>query len=210
MTIPLKPPHKYGVLVSGRGSNLLAIMDAAGEGIVPALPSLVLSDKQDAKALDCAREYGVETLYIDPKLHKGKRAYGAEIIRELRNREIDTICLAGFMRILGENVVDAFPGRIINIHPSLLPAFPGLDVQRKALEAGVEESGCTVHFVETGVDSGPIIIQAKVKIEKSDSVESLSQRILKEEHRIYPQALAALLEGRLRIENGKVIEGKNR
>ena len=210
MAIPLNHPHKYAVLASGRGSNLLAIMEAVDNGIVPTLPSLVLSDKRDAKALECAKERGVDTLYINPKLHKGRKAYGAEIIRELRNRSIETICLAGFMRILDENIVNEFPNRIINIHPSLLPAFPGLDVQRRALEAGAEESGCTVHFVDAGVDTGPIIIQAKVKIEKSDSVESLSQRILKEEHRIYPLALSALIESRLRVVDGKVIEEKRR
>lgn len=210
MATPQNHLHKYAVLASGRGSNLLAIMKAVGRGIVPALPSLVISDNQEAKALELAKEYGVETLYIDPKLHKGRKKYGAEIIRELKSRGIEMICLAGFMRILGENVVDAFPNRTINIHPSLLPAFPGLDVQRRALEAGVEESGCTVHFVDAGVDTGPIIRQAKVKIEKTDSVESLSRRILAEEHRIYPLALSALIEGRLFIENGKVIEKNTR
>ena len=210
MAAPLKPPRKYAVLASGRGSNLLAIMDGVDKGIVPALPSLVLSDNIDAKALGLAKEYGVETLFIDPKLFKGKNKYGAEIIRELNGRGIEMVCLAGFMRILSENVVNAFLGKIINIHPSLLPAFPGLDVQRKALEAGAGESGCTVHFVNAGVDSGPIISQAKVKIEKSDSVESLSRKILKEEHKIYPPALSALIEGRLRVENGKVMEEESR
>jgi len=203
--MPPKPLPKYAVLASGRGSNLHSILKAVDNKVVPALPTLVLSDKSDAKALSIAADYGVETLFLDPKNYKGRKSYGDAIVKELFKRDIEYICLAGFMRILGENIVTAFPNRIINIHPSLLPAFPGLEAQRQALDAGVEESGCTVHFVDSGVDTGPIIMQTKVKVSKTDSEQSLSKKILEQEHIIYPKVLSALLEQRITIENGKVI-----
>jgi len=199
------PLHKYAVLASGRGSNLKAILEAADKGIVPYKPSLVLTDNAQAGALDYARRHGVETCFIDPKVHRGRSAMGRRIIEELKKRGIDTICLAGFMRIVHESVVNEFRWRTINIHPALLPAFPGLEAQRQALEAGVKESGCTVHFVDEGVDTGPVIMQAKVPVLDDDTVESLSARILREEHRIYPVVIRALLEDRIKIVDGKAV-----
>ncbi|MDH5542389.1 MAG: phosphoribosylglycinamide formyltransferase [Nitrospinota bacterium] len=202
--MPPKLIPEYAVLASGRGSNLQALLEAVTKNIVPYFPRVVLSDNLDAKALTIAAEHGIETVFLDPKKHKGRIAYGEGIKSELASRGVEYICLAGFMRILGENVVAAFPNRIINIHPSLLPSFPGLEAQRQALDAGVEESGCTVHFVDSGVDTGPIIMQAKVKVNQNDSVQALSERILEQEHLIYPKVISALLEKRITIKNGVV------
>ncbi|GMT42803.1 MAG: phosphoribosylglycinamide formyltransferase [bacterium] len=196
--------HRYAVLVSGRGSNLKAILDAIGDGRISQKPSLVLTDNEDAPALDYARQAGVETFFIDPKLHKGRKAYGARIIEELEKRGIDIVCLAGFMRIIHDDMVKNFRWRMVNIHPSLLPDFPGLEAQRQSLEAGVKESGCTVHFVDEGVDTGPVIMRAKVGVERGDTVESLSQRILRQEHRIYPIVIQAMLDNRIKVKDGKV------
>ncbi len=189
--------HKYAVLVSGRGSNLEAIINSVKKGIVPSMPSMVLTDNSSAKALEFAKKAGIETCFVDPKLHKGKKRMGDEIVRLLKAKGIDTICLAGFMRIIGKNVVEAFPRRIINIHPSLLPMFPGLEAQRQALDAGAAVSGCTVHFVDEGIDTGTIIEQSRVDVLKNDTVETLSARILEREHAVYPRVLASLLNGSL-------------
>jgi phosphoribosylglycinamide formyltransferase-1 len=140
----------------------------------------------------------VETVFVDPSVHKGRKAFGHRAIEELTARGIDTVCLAGFMRIIDVSLINAFKGRIINIHPSLLPAFPGLDAQKQALLAGAKETGCTVHFVDEGVDTGPIIRQAKVTIEPDDTVESLSMKILAHEHRIYPEVVQALMEDKIK------------
>lgn len=193
----MKSKHKYAVFVSGRGSNLNAMFDAVRDGRLSYKPDLVLTDNPSATALEYARENGVETCWVDPAVNKGRRAFAEAAIKELKARGIDTICLAGFMRIVDKALVDAFPGRIINIHPALLPAFPGLDAQRQALEAGVAESGCTVHFVDEGVDTGAVIMQARVPVEKGDTVETLSNRILEQEHRIYPEAVQALMDDRI-------------
>ncbi|MBI3794315.1 MAG: phosphoribosylglycinamide formyltransferase [Nitrospinae bacterium] len=193
----MKSKHKYAVFVSGRGSNLNAMFDAVRDGRLSYKPDLVLTDNPSATALEYARENGVETCWVDPAVNKGRRAFAEAAIKELKARGIDTICLAGFMRIVDKALVDAFPGRIINIHPALLPAFPGLDAQRQALEAGVAESGCTVHFVDEGVDTGAVIMQARVPVEKGDTVETLSKRILEQEHRIYPEAVQALMDDRI-------------
>lgn len=201
MSLPVT--HKYAVLVSGRGSNLKAILKAYDASLLPK-PALVLTDNQKAPALGYANDYGIETCFIDPKIHKGRENYGRRIIEELKKRVIDTICLAGFMRVLHEKVVSEFRRRIVNIHPSLLPAFPGLNAQRQALEAGVKESGCTVHFVNEGVDSGPVIMQAHVPVEEGDTEKSLSDRILAQEHRIYPLVIKALLEDKIKIEDDSI------
>ncbi len=195
--------HKYAVFVSGRGSNLKAILDAAATGSLCRKPDLVVTDNGQAKALDYAREQGVDTLFIDPKAHKGRKAFGQKAIEELKKRGIDTIALAGFMRIVHEDVVNEFSGRIVNIHPALLPSFPGLDAQKQAIDAGVNESGCTVHFVDAGVDTGAVIIQAKVTIDDGETAESLSAKIIKHEHRIYPAVINGLLKDRIRLVNGR-------
>ena len=202
------PPHvihRFAVFVSGRGSNLKAILHAYDSSLLPQKPSLVLTDTQTAPALDYAREYGIQTCFVDPKFHKGRKKYGAQIIEELKNRGIDTICLAGFMRIIHKEVINEFRWRIVNIHPSLLPAFPGLEAQRQALDAGVKESGCTVHFVDEGVDSGQIIMQSVVAVKKDDTQDTLSSRILEQEHRIYPIVIKALLEDRIKRIDGKAV-----
>ncbi len=198
-------PHKYAVFVSGRGSNLKAILDAHAEGRLSHLPSLVITDNAQAYALEYARQYGVETLFIDPKAHKGRKAFAAYTLEELRRRGIDTICLAGFMRIVDGLLVEAFRNRIINIHPSLLPLFPGLDAQKQAVDVGAKESGCSVHFVDEGVDTGLVILQAKVALEEGETAETLSKKILAHEHRIYPIVIQALLEDRIRLADGRAV-----
>jgi phosphoribosylglycinamide formyltransferase-1 len=197
---------RIGVLASGRGSNLKAIIDAIDRGDLDVELAVVISDVADAKALEIAREAGVDALYIDPEKKKARMTEAAEqrIIDELQSRGVELIALAGFMRILSPGLVGAFKMRIMNIHPSLLPSFPGLRVQKKALDYGVKFSGCTVHFVDEGVDTGPIIVQAAVPIEDDDTVETLSARILKEEHRIYAEAIRLFAEGRLKIDGRRV------
>lgn len=199
------PRHKFAVFVSGRGSNLKAMLDAFSAGTLSFKPSLVITDNAQAPALDCAREHGVETLFIDPKAHKGRKAIAERAIAELKARGIDTVCLAGFMRILDASLVAAFRGRIINIHPSLLPAFPGLEAQQQAIDAGAKEAGCTVHFVDEGVDTGPIIMQAKVPVDPGETAETLAKKILVHEHRIYPLAVQALMEDRIELSGGEAI-----
>jgi len=197
--------HIYAVLASGRGSNFKAILEAVDDGLVPHLPTLLLIDNDDAPAIGIAKSYGIETIFINPKEYKGKKKFGDRIINELKKRDVDTIILAGFMRIIGSNVIKIFQGRIINIHPSLLPSFTGLDAQKQAVDAGVKEAGCTVHFVDDGIDTGAIIAQAKVPVEQSDSAESLSAKILEQEHKIYPQMLALLLNDKVKLVDGKAI-----
>jgi phosphoribosylglycinamide formyltransferase-1 len=197
---------KIAVLASGRGSNLQALTDSVREGRLDVEIAIVISDVTEAKALERARQAGIEAVFVDPgprKAHLSKQAE-EEIIRLLKQREVGLIALAGFMRILSADLVRAFRWRIMNIHPSLLPAFAGLRVQKKALEYGVKYSGCTVHFVDEGVDTGPIIIQAAVPVLEDDTEESLSQRILKEEHRIYAEAIRLFSDDRLRIEGRRV------
>jgi len=207
----MKKKYKYAVLVSGRGSNLKAILEAVQRGEISSLPALVVTDNPSAPALAFALKHGAETCFINPEKYRGRKKFAEALIEELGKRGIDIVCLAGFMKIIHENVIREFAGRIINIHPSLLPAFRGLDAQKQALEAGVDESGCTVHFVDAGMDTGPIIRQRRVRVEKDDTVESLSARILEQEHRLYPQVIAELLEDRVRLENGRVLfeEEKN-
>jgi phosphoribosylglycinamide formyltransferase-1 len=197
---------RIGVLVSGRGSNLQALIEASREGRVDAEVVVVISDVEGAPALKKAEEAAIAAHYVDPGPRRAHLTGTAEasIVRLLEESQVDLICLAGFMRILSPGFVRRFARRIMNIHPSLLPAFPGLNVQRKALEYGVKFSGATVHFVDEGVDTGPIIIQAAVPVVEGDTEESLSQRVLKEEHRIYAEAAQLFAEGRLRID-GRVV-----
>ncbi len=192
------------VLVSGRGSNLQAIIDASEAGRIDAVLAVVISDVADAFALERARTHGIEAAFVDPRLFDTREAFDAAIIDLLRKREVDLVCLAGFMRLLSPHFVREFHHRIMNIHPALLPAFPGLHVQRKALKHGVKFSGCTVHFVDEGTDTGPIIIQAVVPVLDDDTEESLSARILKYEHQIYPRAIQLFAEGRLEVRGRRV------
>jgi phosphoribosylglycinamide formyltransferase-1 len=195
---------KIGVLVSGRGTNLQAIIDAIENGELNADIAVVLSNKKNAPALERAQKKGIETAYMDPKQFANKKEYDLALARELKNRRVDLVCLAGYMRILNPEFIGMFPDKIINIHPSLLPAFPGLDVQQKAIDYGVKFSGCTVHFVNEEVDGGPIILQAVVPVLPSDDAGTLSERILIQEHLIYPRAIQMVAERRLHIENRKV------
>ena len=197
---------RLGVLASGRGSNLQALIGSSREGRMDADVAVVISDVETAHALVKARKAGIEARFVEPgpkRAHLSEEAERA-IIDLLDESKVDLVCLAGFMRILGPRLVRHFRWRLMNIHPSLLPAFPGLRVQRKALEYGVKFSGCTVHFVDEGVDTGPIVIQAAVPVLAGDTEETLARRILKEEHRIYAEAVQLFGEGRLTIE-GRVV-----
>lgn len=201
----MKARLRLGVLVSGRGSNLQAIIDASEAGRIHAVVAVVISDVADAFALERARTHGIEAAFVDSRLFDTKEAFDAAVIDLLRKRGIDLVCLAGFMRLLSPQFVEEFRRRILNIHPALLPAFPGLHVQRKALKHGVKFSGCTVHFVDEGTDTGPIIIQAVVPVLDDDTEESLSARILKYEHQIYPRAIQLFAEGRLEVLGRRVL-----
>lgn len=197
-------PLPLGVLASGRGSNLQAILDEIASGRLEAAVRVVCSDVGDASALERARRAGVPAVFVDPRGPGGKAAYEQRIAAVLREHGVELVVLAGYMRICGPTLLAAFPGRILNIHPSLLPAFPGLEVQRQALEHGARFSGCTVHFVDDGVDTGPIVAQAVVPVLDADTAESLAARILRQEHRVYPHAIRLFAEGRLRIEGRRV------
>jgi len=200
-----------GVLISGNGSNLQAIIDAIEKGTLDAEVRIVISNKQDAVGLARARRHGIPTHVVDHRAHASREAYDKVLIDLLQASQAELVILAGFMRLLSPLFVNAFSNRIMNIHPALLPAFPGLHVQRKALEHGVRFSGCTVHFVNAECDEGPIIIQAVVPVFPDDTVESLSARILKQEHRIYPRAIQLYSEGRLHVEGRRVfVDGLKR
>jgi len=199
---------RVGVLASGRGSNLQAFIDAIEAGRLDARITVVLSNKKDAQALDRARRHGLTDVFVDPKPYAGqtdsREAYDRAVLEVLMKYDVELVLLAGYMRIVTPVLISAYHNRIMNIHPSLLPAFPGLEVQKKAVDWGVKIAGCTVHFVTEGVDEGPIIIQAAVPILEGDSAETLSARILAQEHRIYPCAVQLYAEGRLRVEGRRV------
>lgn len=199
---------RIGVLASGRGSNLQAIIDAIEAGKVDAKIVLVLSNKKDAVALERARKHGLTDVFLDPKPFAGqpdsREAYDRAVLDVLRKHDVELVLLAGYMKIVTPVLVKAYENRMMNIHPSLLPSFPGLDAQKKALEYGVQLSGCTVHFVTDGVDEGPIIIQATVPILEGDTPEALAARILVEEHKIYPKAVQLYAEGRLKVD-GRIV-----
>jgi len=199
--------RNVGVLISGRGSNLQAIIDAVGDGRLDARLAVVISNRADALGLERARLAGVETIVHDHKGWPSREAYEAVLVEDLRARNVQLVCLAGFMRLLGATFVNAFPNRILNIHPALLPSFPGLHAQRQAIEHGVRFSGATVHIVDTSLDAGPIVMQAVVPVFDDDTEDSLSARILAEEHRIYPEAIRRILDGRWRIEGRRLIFG---
>lgn len=199
------PPAPIGVLISGRGSNLQALIDAGTRGELGGEVAVVVSNVADAPGLERARRAAVPTVVLD---HRGRKRedYDAEVVSILQEHGVELVCLAGFMRLLSPTFVRAFPGRILNIHPALLPAFPGLQAQRQAFEYGVKVSGATVHLVDEGLDSGPIVAQEAVPVRSDDTAESLAVRILEVEHRLYPRAVRLLLEGRSRVEGRRVIE----
>jgi phosphoribosylglycinamide formyltransferase-1 len=193
-----------GVLVSGRGSNLQSILDAVDQRRLSARVKVVVSDRKDAYALERAARHQVEASFVDPSAAASREDYDRELVSKLREAEVELVVLAGFMRILSPFFVESFKNSVMNIHPALLPSFPGLHVQKKALEHGVKFSGCTVHFVDAGIDTGPVIIQAVVPVLDDDTGESLSERILRQEHRIYPRAIQLYAEGRLKVREGRV------
>lgn len=195
---------RLAILLSGRGSNFEAIADSIRQGRLPARIAVVVSNLASAPGLEKARRRKVKTLVI-PSRGVPREDYDRSLVYELKRLRVDLVCLAGFMRILSPVFVRSFPNRILNIHPSLLPAFPGLHPQRQALEYGVRFSGCTVHLVDEGVDSGPILLQAAVPVLESDDEESLAARILAEEHRLYPQAIGMLVRGEVRLEGRRVV-----
>jgi phosphoribosylglycinamide formyltransferase-1 len=191
-------------LLSGRGSNFLAIADSIASGKLDAEIAVVISNRTDAPGIDAARARGLNAVVL-PSRGLDREIYDRQLVAELEKNRVDLVCLAGYMRLLSGHFIRSFPMRILNIHPSLLPAFPGLDAQHQALDHGVKFSGCTVHFVDEGLDSGPIIQQAVVPVQDDDTAESLSARILKEEHRIYSEAIALVCSGRYRVEGRRVI-----
>ncbi len=197
---------RLAVFASGRGSNFAALLEARAAGRMPAAEFVVLvSDRADARALEVARGAGVEALHVDPKGFASKAGFEEAILAKLRERGVEGIVLAGYMRLVGSTLLRAFPHRILNIHPALLPAFPGAHGHRDALEYGVKVSGCTVHFVDEGVDTGPIIIQRCVEVRDDDTEESLAARILVEEHRAFPEAVDLFTRGALRVEGRRVL-----
>lgn len=193
-----------GVLVSGRGSNLEAIIRAIEEGGLPARINLVLSNKKEARALKIAAQHGIPAEFVDPKAYPDRESYDLALAARLKEAGVELVVLAGFMRILSPAFLEQFPLKVINIHPALLPAFPGVEAQRQAVEYGVKISGCTVHFVDAGVDTGPIIAQAAVPVEDNDTPETLAKRILEQEHRLLPEVIRWIAEGRVTVKGRRV------
>jgi phosphoribosylglycinamide formyltransferase 1 len=196
---------RIGILISGRGSNMVAILDRIARGDLLASAAVVISDHRDAPGLEAARARGVPTLVIDRRGRPSRGEHERSVAEALAKHRVDLVCLAGYMRVLSPWFVRRFHGRILNIHPSLLPAFPGMGAQRQALDHGVKVSGCTVHFVDEGVDSGPIVLQATVPVLDHDTAAALAERILKKEHQTYSRAIALVLSGRLRTEGRRVV-----
>ncbi|HAG07420.1 MAG: Folate-dependent phosphoribosylglycinamide formyltransferase PurN [Clostridia bacterium 62_21] len=195
---------RVGVMASGRGSNCQAIIDAAESGRLPARVVVVVSDKAGAQVLERARRHGIPAVFVDYTAYPSKEEYEKVVLAVLRRHEVELVCLAGYMRLVGRVLLEAFPNRIMNIHPALLPAFRGLHAQRQAWEYGVRFSGCTVHFVDEGMDTGPIILQAVVPVFQHDTPETLAARILEQEHRIYVEAVKLFAEGRLQVDGRRV------
>jgi phosphoribosylglycinamide formyltransferase 1 len=200
---------KLGVLISGNGSNLQSIIDNIGNGSLRAVIKIVVSNNPDAYGLTRAQKHGIPFAVLKNGDFKSKDDFDAALVKTLKDHEVELVLLAGFMRIISPTLLNAFPGRIMNIHPALLPSFPGLHGQKQAVDYGVKFSGCTVHFVDEGVDTGPIIIQAAVPVGDDDTEETLAARILKEEHKIYPQAIQLFADDKLEI-NGRRVRIKNR
>lgn len=199
-----RAPLRIGVLASGRGSNFEAIARSVESGAIPAVLVALVTDRPNARAIEVARAHGIEAVVLDARDYPGREAHEKAVIAALDERGVGLVCLAGYMRLLSGGFVKHFERRLLNIHPSLLPAFPGLHVQRQALEHGVKIAGATVHFVDEGVDTGPIVRQAAVPVCEDDTEDTLADRILAEEHRIYPEAIRLFAEGRLRIEGRRV------
>lgn len=197
--------RRLGVLISGRGSNLQAMIDAIREGRLDATIAVVISNRDDAKGLQRAREASIETLVISHRGYADRAEYDRVLVQELRKRSVRLVCLAGFMRLLGPAFVEAFPNAILNIHPSLLPAFPGVDAQRQAWEHGAQVSGATVHFVTTDLDAGPIVAQEAVRVTADDTPDTLAARILIAEHHLYPDAIQRVLNGHWRLDGRRVV-----
>ena len=188
---------RIGILISGRGSNMVALVDAVGSGEIPnSRVAAVISDQPDAAGIEKARERGVDTVVIERR-GRTREEHDAEIISELRKRDVELICLAGYMRLLSKDFINAFPDRIVNIHPSLLPSFPGLNVQQQAIDHGVKVSGCTVHFVNEDLDAGRIILQKAVEVKDDDTAETLAARILEHEHGAYVEAVRKIVAGEI-------------
>jgi len=199
---------KIGILISGRGSNMAAIVEAVQSGLIPdSEVAVVISDKTSAEGLLKAKECGIETLVITRK-GRTREEHDAEIIKELKRRDVELVCLAGYMRLLSKGFVRAFPNRIVNIHPSLLPAFKGLDAQRQAVDYGAKISGCTVHYVDEDLDHGAIILQKAVEVKDDDTAESLAARILEYEHALYVEAVKKIAEGKIEIVGRRVVSAK--
>ena len=209
MSAKRSSPLRVAVLASGRGSNLQAIIDAIEGGQVQAQIVAVISNKKDAVALQRARAHGLPDLFVDPKPFAGRpdsrEAYDGALLEILQQRNVELVLLAGYMKIVTAVLVNAFASRMMNIHPSLLPSFPGLEVQKKAIDWGCKLSGCTVHFVTEGVDEGPIVLQGAVPVLDSDTPETLAARILEQEHKIYPRAVQLFAEGRLTVDGRRVL-----
>ena len=197
--------HRLGILISGRGSNMLAIGEAIAAGRLDATIAVVISNRAGAPGLERAAAAGIPTAIVSPKDHPSREACDGAIVALLRGHGVELVCLAGYMRLITPGFVAAFPNAILNVHPSLLPAFPGLDAQRQAWAHGVKVSGATVHFVTAELDGGPIVMQAAVPVEDGDTADSLAARILVEEHRIYPAAIARVLAGGWRIDGRRVV-----
>jgi phosphoribosylglycinamide formyltransferase-1 len=194
---------RVGVLISGRGSNLQALIEAQDAGALGGRIALVISNRAEAPGLERARRAGIKTAVCDHR-GKGREAHDQEMLALLRAEDVQLVCLAGYMRLLSGAILQAFPGRVLNVHPSLLPAFPGLDAPRQAFEHGVKVSGATVHLVEEALDAGPIVVQEAVPVAEDDTPEALAARILEAEHRIYPRAVRILLDGRAHVEGRRV------
>ncbi len=198
------PELCIGVLASGRGSNLQAIIDNIEAGKLDAIVGVVISDRPTAYALERAKNHGIPGVHINPKEYAGKEEYEKAVVERLKANRVELVILAGYMRLVGKVLLEAFPHHLMNIHPALLPSFPGTHGQRDAVDYGVRFSGCTVHFVDEGMDTGPIILQAVVPVMQDDDEDSLAGRILKEEHKVYSQAIQLFAEGRLKVEGRKV------
>jgi phosphoribosylglycinamide formyltransferase-1 len=197
--------RRLAVLISGRGSNLQSIIDAIARGALDATIAVVVSNRSDAAGLLRAREAGIETLVLNPREYASREAYDRAIADALRAKRVGLVCLAGFMRLVSAPILDAFPNRVLNIHPSLLPAFPGLDAQQQAINHGVRVSGATVHFVTPELDGGPIILQSAVQVLDDDTAETLAARILILEHRIYPEAIRLVLDEKWMLEGRRFV-----
>ena len=200
-----KEKLRLSVLASGRGSNFLALQQAIEEGRLDAVICQVISNNAQAAALEKAKEKGIQAIHVDPKAYPNREEYEAQIVKYMQEADTQLVVLAGYMRLVGETILQAYPNRVVNIHPALLPSFPGLHAQRQAVEYGAKYSGCTVHFVDSGMDTGPVISQTAVPVYGTDDEDSLSERILKEEHKLYSKCIQWIAEGRVKVEGRRVI-----